>query len=777
MPPLNEQIADRITGGGLTEARTQVRELGDKYNDLRSETRKLSHQVETLKEGGTLAEGYADRSWDSRLALDRHWQQVSNTAQNRIIQKSDVDLYHDLMSYAYQYSPLIKAAVDIKTRYTFGLSFSIESEIDANKTLIDEIKDDPRNRHALFGAQAIAEADRELQKGGNVYLAIYIDNDPVGVRLWTSYEIGDVVLDPEDGDTPLYYIRSWTDTKGLHTAAYPSIFNEYPLGYITANGSGYTVDKTIIVYQMSEGRAAKQKWALSPHTSALPWNRAYEQFLLDFAAIVQIIRKYSTMFTTKGGEAQVSALSTQFSHEQHGHHQQQVGDGIIATEGNDFKVIDAGSGKIVGPQDSRWFLLQVCASTGVPENMITGNLQTGNRASAQEMTANFLPIIEERQTMWTETFEEVFGFVLKNRDFAVSFPPLRTQDALTYLQTLTHAATLGQPGKFAGTIRPEDFIRTAYESLDIEVPDDVDIDAMVQGIMDLAANNPDMATSLNNLTQATNQMNAAVVEMMRREAGDDTEWITVNGQHIPTQPGQSKGDAVKQAFGDKGGSGDAGGSSSKGSGSGGSDNSGGTIQSLVKEKGLAKKPSVVSKTELDKMITDGGTEVFRGVSKEEYANDFKTSETPNYGDGNYGSGYYFATGNSGFEDARGYSMMDNDGKKSVVMRGVLSDKVKTIDYNDIKSEVLSTRERFDTQETNLIRKFNTATDPSEKESLKTQIGKISDQKHFESDAATVAIRKGYNAISVPEKGYLVILDRSVVTVQDETIPSKKGKRK
>lgn len=517
MPPITEQIADRITGGGLTEARSQMRALGEKYNDLRSETRKLSHQVETLKEGGTLAEGYADRSWDSRLALDRHWQQVSNTAQNRIIQKSDVDLYHDLMSYAYQYSPLIKAAVDIKTRYTFGLSFSIVSEIDANQSVIDEIMDDARNRHALFGAQAIAEADRELQRGGNVYLAMWIEKDPVGVRLWTSYEIGDVVLDPEDGDTPLYYVRSWTDIKGLHTAAYPSIYNENPMGEITVNGSGYTVDKSIVVYQMSEGRAAKQKWALSPYTSALPWNRAYEQFLLDFAAIVQIIRKYSTMFTTKGGEAQVSALQTQFSHEQRGHHRDQVGDGIIATEGNDFKVIDAGSGKIVGPQDSRYFLLQVCASTGVPENMITGNLQTGNRASAQEMTANFLPIIEERQTLWTETFEEVFGFILDNRDFAVSFPPLRTQDALTYLQTLTQAATLGQPGKFAGTIRPEDFIRTAYESLDIKVPEDVDIDEMVQGIMQQISANPDEWAALDRLTQATNMMNAAIVEMMKEK--------------------------------------------------------------------------------------------------------------------------------------------------------------------------------------------------------------------------------------------------------------------
>ncbi|MFA6364764.1 hypothetical protein, partial [Methanoregula sp.] len=108
MPPLNEQIADRITNGSLTEARTQMRTLGEKYTELYSETRELTRQVETLKEGGTLAEGYADHSWNDRLALDHRWQLMSGQAQHRIIQYSDVVLYYDLMSYAYQYCPLIK---------------------------------------------------------------------------------------------------------------------------------------------------------------------------------------------------------------------------------------------------------------------------------------------------------------------------------------------------------------------------------------------------------------------------------------------------------------------------------------------------------------------------------------------------------------------------------------------------------------------------------------------------------------------------------------------
>jgi len=509
MPPLTEQIADRITGGQLSEARAAVQEIGQKYTDLYSETRKLSREVETLKEGGLLAEGYADASWNDRMRLDTQWLTLSGFQNHRVIRKSDENLYHDLLMYAYQFSPLIKGAIDIKTRYTFGLSYSIESEDESTKEAIDAIMKDPRNNAAMFGARAVAESDRELQRAGSLYFAIWPDAYPVPqVRVWTAYDIVDVLTDPNDSDTALFFVREWTDNALVsHRAIYPSVFNPANENSVKINGIDVTVDNSIRVYQMCEGRGIRQKWTISPLAAALPWNRAYEKFLLDFAVVVEMLRKYSTMFTTKGGEAQVTALQGQFAHEQHGHHANQLGNMLVGTEGNDMKVIDAGSGKIVGPGDSQFYLLQVCTVSGVPANLLTGNPQTGNRASAQELTTNFLPIIEERQTIWSEAFDAIFTLLLgPDADFSASFPPLRSQDALLYMQTLTQAATLGQAGKFAGTIRPEDFIRAAYEAMDLKVPDDATIEEMVADIIDKANSDPGMAGVLNNLTQATNNL-------------------------------------------------------------------------------------------------------------------------------------------------------------------------------------------------------------------------------------------------------------------------------
>jgi hypothetical protein len=505
MPHIREQIADTLTGGRLTQAREQIVSLDGKYREVLAETRRLTRDIENLKEG------YADQSWDNRLALDRHWLLLSGYQQQRVIQKSDVDLYHDLLNYAYQYSPLVRGAIDLKTRYTFGLSFNITSENTRNKATIDAIMKDPKNRLAIFGSQALTETDHDLQKGGNIFLAIWIKTNPVQVRVWSSYEIGDIITDPQDADLPMFYIRSWIDSAGSqHTKAYPSLFNTRYAGIVNQDGIHAVVDKDVLVFHMAEGKGLKQKWALSPYTSALPWNRAYEGFLLDFAAIVQMLRKYATMYTTKGGDAQVAALHDQFSHEQHGHHRNQVGNQIVATEGNDYKVIDAGSNKIVGPADSRYYLMQFCTSTGIPENMLTGNPQTGNRASAQELTANFLPLIEERQTAWAETFQTIFTQILGNDEFEISFPPLRSQDALTYLQGLNSTA-LNQQGIITGVVRPIDYIKAVYESLDLKLPDDVSIDEMAAALLDKMNQIPGMSAAIERLAAAATKLQEVMV--------------------------------------------------------------------------------------------------------------------------------------------------------------------------------------------------------------------------------------------------------------------------
>ena len=427
---------------------------------------------------GQMEEAYAGLDWANRVDRDYLWIRTSgaNLPQFRYMTKEIIDMYADIANFMYVYNPLIKRIVDVKTQFTFARDFSITSKIPD----VDQIQKDPLNKQAFFSHQAIGEIDGEIQKAGNVFIAIWKDKQQV--RAWSSYEIRDIVLDAEDASRPVFYIRQWLDEKGKeYRRAYPSVFAQpadIPKGktQLLYLGQSYEVDREIIVYHISAKKGIKQKFALSELVATCRWAKPHEKFLEDFAAIVSALRKYTSMFTTNGGSGQTAAIKAQMQGNT-GYmgtplQSNPAGSMIVAPEGNEYKVVDAGSNKIVGPGDSRYFLNMVCASCGVPETLLTGDPSTGNLATAKELTGPFLTLIEERQTMWTDALTIIFNTILETDDFEVSFPPIRSQDALEYITTLIAAATLGAPGMMAGTVSPEDFISAAYEALDIKLEDE-----------------------------------------------------------------------------------------------------------------------------------------------------------------------------------------------------------------------------------------------------------------------------------------------------------------
>jgi len=455
-----------------------------------------------------MEEGYAGLDWANRIDRDYLWIRTSgaNAPQFRYMTKETIDIYADIANFMYVYNPLIKRIVDVKTQFTFARGFTVTSDIPE----VEEIQKDPLNKQAFFSHQAIGEIDGSLQRDGNVFIAIWKDKKQV--RAWSAYEIMDIVLDSEDASRPIFYLRSWLDDKNkMHKMAYPSVFaqkGDFPssktkLQYL---GMSYEVDKDIVVYHMAAKKGIKQKFALSELVATCRWAKPHEKFLEDFAAIVSALRKYTHTMTTVGGSGKVNALKAQLQGDTNYMgtplQSQPAGSMIVSTEGNDLKVVDAGSNKIVGPGDSRYFLNMICASAGVPETLLTGDPSTGNLATAKELTGPFLTLTEERQTMWTDALEIIFKTILESDDFEVSFPPIRSQDALEYIQTLIAAATLGAPGMLAGTVDAKDFIGAAYEALDIPL-DDEKKDALGDGMGSAEpATPPGTDQALNQLAQA-----------------------------------------------------------------------------------------------------------------------------------------------------------------------------------------------------------------------------------------------------------------------------------
>ena len=482
-----EKFADTLTGGQLSQARQNSEQMQRTTEDLRLEVHGLTRQVEGLKDGSIpLKEDYADNVWFNRFQQDRNWVLMSGATRHRVIQKMETEWYADMANFMYTFNPLIRRAVDVKTQFTFIKGFSVVSKAKTLQKTIDTIIDDPLNQQAFFSKQAITEIDAELQKTGNIFIAVFSKTMPVQVRVFSTYEIADSILDPDDASRPLFYVRSWTDAKGgQQRRLYPSAFNERPMINLTDQHSNIEIDRNVVVYHMSAKKSLKQKWALTELTPALRWAKAHEGFLEDFGAIVRAIRKYSTMFTTKGGPGQVTGLATQFAGSTQNFgtplQSQPSGSMLVAQEGNDLKVVDAGASKIVGAADGRYFLLMVCAAMGVPETILVGDPTRGNLATAKELTGPFISMIEDRQNAWRSTLQIIFTQVLgKGSTFEVSFPPMRLEDTAPYIQSLISAATLDGKAP-AGTLKMTDFISALYEALEIDLPDEVR-DELVAGI-------------------------------------------------------------------------------------------------------------------------------------------------------------------------------------------------------------------------------------------------------------------------------------------------------
>jgi hypothetical protein len=241
---------------------------------------------------------------------------------------------------------------------------------------------------------------------------------------------------------------------------------------LTGSYQDVEIDRRVIVYHMSVKKEIRQTWALPENTTVLRWAKLHEEFLIDFGAIVRALRKYSTMFTAKGSSAKIAGLASQFSAETTAlgtpFQSNPTGSMLISETGNEFKVIDAGTSKIVGPDDGRYFSLMVCAGTGVPETYLVGDPSTGNLATAKELSGPFLVLIQDRQTAWVDTLRTIFARILGPQ----------AQDAQQYITSLISAFTLD--GKTpAGTLRARDFIVGIYEALEIDPPDRETLEKMV----------------------------------------------------------------------------------------------------------------------------------------------------------------------------------------------------------------------------------------------------------------------------------------------------------
>lgn len=489
----------------LTRAESQITVLSKSLDDQKIESLSLSHQVTQLSD--KLDESAATGLFDWRTTRDLNWVRMSG----RVVQnltKQDVDNYADISEYYYIFNPLIKRVIDVRTLFTFakGFDLSVEEGNQNDKVqVLDPILKDAYNLSAFVSQQAIEQNDKTLQKGANLFIAIYKQTVPnISLRLFPAEEISQIITDPGDSYKPLLYKRM-RNGKAVY---YPDFRNDRK----ETGGVTGVIDWPVSIYHVAVNKIDSLGFGITDIAASYRWAEAQGQFLEDWGAVVRTIRKYSGMVETDStNQGTINAIGGQFAGNQAamGTPMQSNPSGSFLTMGggNKYKVVDAGSNKVVGPKDSRLFTLQVCAATGVPETILTGDPSTGNLATAKELTGPFMMLIEGRQSMWADVWKNLceYLFRLQGKDVQVkvTFPPITQEDANDRIQAIVSAATLDSK-MWAGTMSIKDVVRAVYTTLDIEITDDE--------LADIA----DMAAMDTTVTEAIKRINKNL-EMLSQE--------------------------------------------------------------------------------------------------------------------------------------------------------------------------------------------------------------------------------------------------------------------
>ena len=229
----------------------------------------------------------------------------------------------------WRYDVLAQWSIQLWTDYGFGENISVKPIDEAAQEPWQEFWEADRNQPVL-AADELHHLSNTLKVDGEVVPVFYTDtlDGKVTIRTIDTKEIVEIVTDPQDDSTPLWYKRVWTDKKSVsHTWYYPD-WQTMMTASATADDSVLSHNATITLddsmLPSNAIRADKQKidedgkgttvcilhiadnrkgglrgWPLS--TAAAPWSRTHKQFRENRASIAAALAMYVQKVKVKGG--------------------------------------------------------------------------------------------------------------------------------------------------------------------------------------------------------------------------------------------------------------------------------------------------------------------------------------------------------------------------------------------------------------------------------------------------------------------------------------------
>lgn len=385
--------------------------------------RTLTAEVASLDwENEELRESFADL----QLALeDRGWLSLSIQAASQFT-RDGLGRAAQLCRILAVSNPLVKRGLALRNAYVWGTGLEITPR-DPGVGEVIALFDDA-NQASFTGSQAREELERALGTDGNVFLALFTSplTGRVKVRSFPFDEIAEVVSNPDDRDEPWYYLRRWIAVEISPTGQRSTIQYEafYPaLGYRPASRPKMIDDVEVIwdapLLHVSVNRLDGWDFGLGDAYAAMPWARAYAEFLSDWSRLMKSLARFAWRVTgDKKSKAQTAATKIRES----------LPAPTVNTNGTGATAVMAGStleaipksGATIDAESGRPLAGMVAAALGVPVTMLLADPgQTGARAVAETLDRPTRLEMESRRAVWATALSRVYDHVI---DQAVKAP-------------------------------------------------------------------------------------------------------------------------------------------------------------------------------------------------------------------------------------------------------------------------------------------------------------------------------------------------------------------
>lgn len=329
-------------------------------------------------------------------------------------------------------NPLINRAVTLQSDYVFAQGVNIQATNQLVNDVIQEFVDDVRNQAEFTSHSARLMKEQTLLIDGNIFFVLFTDKSDTGkVQLRTILvdEITEIITNPDDANEIWFYKREWVsqDEGGVtgkqKTAYYPDI-NYMPKSSFRdrkapATRQGKTIYWDAPILHVKTGSLSKSKFGAPETYSALDWAKAHSKMLADWATIIAMYARYAFKLTVAGDKQSVVAAKNKL--------QTTVGTGSIVErnpttvpgsvfirnkDSADIEPIKT-SGATTSATDSRQLRLMVAAAMGLPDPMLSGEVDVGNLATAKTLDRPTELKFRSRQQLWTDVTAKILNWVLR----------------------------------------------------------------------------------------------------------------------------------------------------------------------------------------------------------------------------------------------------------------------------------------------------------------------------------------------------------------------------